>query len=149
MREGDANTCFYHQTVKDQRRRQVIRRIVRDDGVECDDAHDIEVEAVRYYQALFATGTTSQPESILQCIPQLVSDNDTLMSLPTLQEVKQAVWDLNPTSVAGPDGFLGSFYCRFWQVISLDVLKRQYMSFYWVFFCLARLLPHSLCLFLR
>lgn len=33
------------------------------------------------------------------------------------------MWDLSPTSADGPDGFSGSFYRHFWQLISLDVYK--------------------------
>lgn len=40
--------------------------------------------------------------------------------MPDLQEVKQVVWNLSPTSAAGPDGFPGSFYRRFWDVLSTE-----------------------------
>lgn len=46
-----------------------------------------------------------------------------LQGIPSLEEVKASVWDLSPTSVAGPDGYPGSFYRRFWHVIQHDVHK--------------------------
>lgn len=111
MREGDANTRFFHQTVKERRRRQCIRRITCEYMVACDSQQDIENEVIRYYQTLFTGGQTERHDDILQYIPWLVSDdeNSHLLSLSTLEEVKQAVWDLSPTSAAGPDGFPGSF----------------------------------------
>lgn len=123
--KGDANTHFYHQRVKNRRRRQAMRRIIREDGAECDLAYDINLEAIRFFQSLFSASTTSQHDSILQYITHLISadDNELQLSMPTLQEVKQAVWDLSLSSAAGPDGFLGSFYYRLWQDIYMDVLK--------------------------
>lgn len=50
-------------------------------------------------------------------------DNKRLIAMPTLSKVKQVVWDLSPTSAAGLDGFLRSFYRLFWNVIHMDVHK--------------------------
>lgn len=33
------------------------------------------------------------------------------------------MWDLSPSSAVGLDGYPGSFYRRFWQVIHQDVFK--------------------------
>lgn len=125
MSEGDANTHFFNNTVKERRRRQTIKHIIQEGAMECDIPQDIEQAAVHYYQTSFERSQTAQYEEILQYIPNLLSeeDNDFLLAIPTIQEVKQAVLDLSPTSAVGPDGFPGSFYRRFWQVISLNVLK--------------------------
>ncbi|CAH9117544.1 unnamed protein product [Cuscuta europaea] len=40
-----------------------------------------------------------------------------------MEEVKQAVWSLNPNSAAGPDGYNGKFFRKCWSFLSLDVLK--------------------------
>lgn len=46
-------------------------------------------------------------------------DNDNLTSLPTLQEVKDTVFSIDPDSA--PDGLNGKFYQSAWQIIENDI----------------------------
>ena len=41
----------------------------------------------------------------------------------TEEEVKEAVWNLQPDKAPGPDGFPIAFYRTFWQIIKKDLLK--------------------------
>lgn len=67
--------------------------------------------AVDYYTQLFTDEPISDLESILQHIPTLVSaaDNEMLMRIPDMQEIKDDVWSSNLNSVTGPDGYNGYF----------------------------------------
>lgn len=47
-------------------------------------------------------------------------DNKKLMKEPTLEEIKEAVFSMNPNSAAGPDGFCGVFYQSCWEVTKED-----------------------------
>ncbi len=40
----------------------------------------------------------------------------------TLEEVKQVVFELKQNKAPGPDGFLGDFYIKFWDLIKGDLL---------------------------
>ncbi|WRX24225.1 Reverse transcriptase domain - like 10 [Theobroma cacao] len=57
-------------------------------------------------------------------IPRIISsaDNDFLGAAPSLQEVKEAVHNINKDSVAGPDGFSSFFYQYCWDIIKHDLL---------------------------
>ncbi|KAL0393380.1 UNVERIFIED_CONTAM: hypothetical protein Sradi_2560800 [Sesamum radiatum] len=44
-----------------------------------------------------------------------------LCVLPTKDEIKQAIFDMCPDSVAGPDGFSSLFYQVTWDIIAQDV----------------------------
>lgn len=91
MREGNANTRFFHNTVKERRRPHTIRRIIREDGVECDSIQDIQHATIHYYETLFTASPTDHYEDILRYIPSLVTDEDNtfLLAIPSLQEVRK------------------------------------------------------------
>lgn len=40
----------------------------------------------------------------------------------TLEEVKQVVFELKQNKASGPNGFLGDFYIKFWDLIKGDLL---------------------------
>lgn len=48
-------------------------------------------------------------------------DNQALIQLPSDEDVKTAVFELHPDSVAGPDGFNGKFFQVCWYIIAEDV----------------------------
>lgn len=50
-------------------------------------------------------------------------DNDLLSADPTLSELKELVFSMNPTSAAGPDGFNGKFYESCCDIIKADLLN--------------------------
>ncbi|KAL2475613.1 Uncharacterized protein Adt_36349 [Abeliophyllum distichum] len=58
-------------------------------------------------------------------IPRLVSDEDNLQlnRIPTLAEVREAIFSIDPDSVAGPDGFSSHFFQECWDIISDDVFQ--------------------------
>ncbi|VFQ70835.1 unnamed protein product [Cuscuta campestris] len=74
----------------------------------------------------FQAPATSIPDlgNILPFIPPLISNEDNLFltKLPDLAEVKATVWDLDPDSASGPDGFNGNFFRACWDIIQQDVL---------------------------
>jgi len=42
--------------------------------------------------------------------------------MPTLEELKQVVFAMNPHSAPGPDGIGGKFYQACWNIIKEDLL---------------------------
>ncbi|KAL8488066.1 hypothetical protein ACS0TY_024374 [Phlomoides rotata] len=51
------------------------------------------------------------------------TDNDMLTSLPSVEEIKKAVFDMEPSSSPSPDGFGGTFYHTCWDIISYYVIE--------------------------
>ncbi|VFQ86944.1 unnamed protein product [Cuscuta campestris] len=112
IREGDCNTSFFHSIVKERRISQKIHKIRSGDGQWIQDKDDLLKEANFYFQQLYSKKDSENTEDFLSHIPNLltVDDNSLLTQLPNEKEVKDAIWNLDPQSVAGPDGFTGEFY---------------------------------------
>lgn len=86
----------------------------------------IEAHVLHYFTNIFATTDTYEENDLPdKLVPHLVTleDNKMLTAIPTSDEVKRAVFDLNGDSAPGPDGFPGHFYHCFWHIIGMDVVK--------------------------
>lgn len=47
--------------------------------------------------------------------------NANLMMLPTTEEIRAAVFDINPNKCPGPDGMNGHFFQQFWETMSSEI----------------------------
>jgi hypothetical protein len=58
-------------------------------------------------------------------IPRMITDeaNNILTTLPSMEEVKNAVFALNKEGAPGPDGFGAYFFQTYWSIIHLDVFN--------------------------
>lgn len=112
FQDGDANSKYFHSLVKDRRAQLRIQQIYTASDMLCDTLETIQNEALSFYRALFAKEPTGGYDSIVQYIPHVVTtdDNALLTHLPLAEEIKDALWQLDPQSAAGPDGFNGNFF---------------------------------------
>ncbi|WMV41202.1 hypothetical protein MTR67_034587 [Solanum verrucosum] len=76
-------------------------------------------------QQIFTGQNARIDERILQYIPTIVTaeQNEMMQAMPTMEELRQVVFAMNPNSVAGPDGIGGGkFYQTCWSIIKEDSL---------------------------
>jgi hypothetical protein len=57
-------------------------------------------------------------------------DNAALVCLPSPEEIKSAVFEMNGDGAPGPDGYSGHFYQTFWEIISHDVVASVQSFFF-------------------
>jgi hypothetical protein len=53
----------------------------------------------------------------------LASENIALTALFTEEEIKTAIFSMNPNKAPSPDGFPILFYHNFWNIIKYDILQ--------------------------
>lgn len=75
--------------------------------------------AVNYFQDIFSTTNPSEIEEKLEEVSSLVtgSMNDILTVQMTEEEVRKALFLMNPKKAPGPDGLTAMFYQKAWPVI--------------------------------
>ncbi|VFQ98285.1 unnamed protein product [Cuscuta campestris] len=125
MENGDQNTSFFHSFVKGRMTKLKIRSIKDISGKLIDHEEGIKTAAVEYFSEVFNKHNIFEAQSIQHYIPLTISTEDNHMMSRILdnEEIKKAVWDLNPNSAAGPDGFNGYFFRTCWEIIKGDVIK--------------------------
>ncbi|XP_019237046.1 PREDICTED: uncharacterized protein LOC109217270 [Nicotiana attenuata] len=121
--EGDANTKYFHSTIRGRRRRLQILKIKDHRGHRIEGDANIGKAAVHHFQQFFNINHHYNDLDIINCIPQCVTDadNESLTAIPDTEEVRDAVFNMSPDSAAGPDGYNGKSFQSCWDIIKEDI----------------------------
>ncbi|VFQ93922.1 unnamed protein product [Cuscuta campestris] len=123
--EGDCNSKFYHAYVKGRRAKAKIRCIYDQAGKEHRDMENISRRAIDHFTNVFSNTQSIQVEPMMDYLEEVITaeDNERICKLPFEEEIRAAVWSLDPGSAPGPDGFNGTFYRTCWNIIKTDVIS--------------------------
>lgn len=123
---GDANIAFFHASVINRRRKNRINSIKDTMGNWLHDAEDIKNCIKNHFSNLLSPS----PAIIVQSLPQnsfsfIGVANSLFTTIPTILEIKEALWDLKPNKAPGIDGFSHDYFQKCWdsvhQVVCADI----------------------------
>ncbi|EOY25454.1 Uncharacterized protein TCM_026877 [Theobroma cacao] len=122
--EGERNTKFFHTRMQKKRIRSHIFKVQEPDGRWIEDQEQLKQSAIKYFSSLLKFEPCDDSRFQRSLIPSIISnsENELLCAEPNLQEVKDAVFGIDPESAAGPDGFSSYFYQQCWNIIAHDLL---------------------------
>ncbi|VFQ73409.1 unnamed protein product [Cuscuta campestris] len=122
--KGDANSNLFQAFPKRKRKKLSITHILSTEGKGLSSPGEIKEAALTHFQKLYKADHNPIIEPIIPLIPKVITleDNSLLTALPTLEEVKRSVWELDGNSASGPDGYNGNFFKHCWEIIKRDVL---------------------------
>ncbi|VFQ75326.1 unnamed protein product [Cuscuta campestris] len=125
MKEGDSNSNFFHSYVKGRRIKSTIRTIDNNNGDPINNSVEIQKLAVDHFSQLFCSKKNINLDPIKEYLEVRVTeaDNLELTKVPTGEEIKEVVWNLNPDSAPGPDGFNGNFFKSCWDTVKEDIIS--------------------------
>ncbi|KAL8546892.1 hypothetical protein ACS0TY_006562 [Phlomoides rotata] len=126
LQDGDRNSKFFH-TINRIRKTSFSLSSLLVDGELTFDPGIISDTVVQFYTELFtAHDQATYDDSILgEFIHPVVdiTDNDKLTTMPSVEEIKQAIFYMESSSSPGPDAFGGSFYQVCCDIIAFDVIE--------------------------
>ncbi|XP_056847372.1 uncharacterized protein LOC130498048 [Raphanus sativus] len=124
-RHGDRNTKFHHAITNQRRAQNRIISIKDKHGKLVESEIEVENVAVQYFRDLFSSSISTELDASLRFISGKVSqsDNRLLLEEPSEQEIKKAVFDINPNKAPGPDGMTSKLFQRFWREMGQDIIK--------------------------
>ncbi|CAN6691397.1 unnamed protein product [Malus baccata var. baccata] len=132
LREGDANTKFFHNSTLQRRRCNQIIKIKDELGNWVEQPGRVRKLVEDHFIQTFTTGGARNWGSLLDCIsPRVMEDMNLALLKPVSEdEIKTAIFKMGGLKAPGPDGFQGIFYQSFWEHVYGDVcaLVRELMQ---------------------
>lgn len=125
MKNGDRNTKFFHGFASERRRRNRIKRIVKEDGSDVEAKEETRNLVSNFYKNIFrCTAGTRYDELLAQVHPRVSQEmNLFLMREFTDKEIKLALDDMGDLKAPGANGMLALFYKQFWDIVGANVAK--------------------------
>eukprot|EP00253_Pinus_taeda_P021304 PITA_21304 len=126
LKEGDKNTAYFHKQAAARKARNSVSVINDSEGNHHNNQEDIKRAASLHFRSLL---TEFQEEvdysELLQYLPKGITQgiNESLNREIEEEEIRKAIWTLQPDKSPGPDGFPINFYRDYWQLIKKDLAK--------------------------
>uniref|UniRef100_A0A803PZR9 Reverse transcriptase domain-containing protein n=1 Tax=Cannabis sativa TaxID=3483 RepID=A0A803PZR9_CANSA len=127
VKEGDANSRFFHNLLNARKAKNTISRIEREDGTILDREDDIVSELISFFSKLY-TSERKQGADIEGIEWQKISESSArLLENPFDEdEIKRALFSCDGNKAPGPDGFSMAALQTNWDVIKgelIDIFK--------------------------
>ncbi|XP_019450653.1 PREDICTED: uncharacterized protein LOC109352923 [Lupinus angustifolius] len=120
--KGDRNTSYFHRLAKIRHSTKAMSMLRKGDTILLDQ-NEIANHVVSYFTELYASENNVHHNDLINSVvPRVVSadQNCMLTKIPMPEEIKSAVFGMNRDGAPSPDGFGGSFFQDFWDIVGPD-----------------------------
>ncbi|XP_022013821.1 uncharacterized protein LOC110913288 [Helianthus annuus] len=122
LRAGDANTAFFHASLKSRNHSTRIDVISNNEGV-LFEGENVSKAIVAHYEKFLGSEDDIAIRPSHELFSKKLNEGDALyMVRPvTSQEVKLAMFSIGNEKAPGPDGYSAAFFKSAWDIIGVDV----------------------------
>ena len=121
LKEGDANTRYFHLRINARRRKNHIHRLKHNGGWVTDHSQKEAIVQSHFAEAIMRSGPRTSDIN-WSIIPQPLCDFSHLGDDFSEGEIKGAVFRSASDKAPGPDGFTGAFFKSCWDIIKADLV---------------------------
>lgn len=117
LQAGDKNLKYFHKTASGRQRNNHIQKLQDADGNWLDWGHGLPGLITNYFNNLFAASKAEWQE-VVNCVPGTITEvqNEELLRPVVEDEVKTALFQMNPDKASGPDGMTSTFFQKHWRI---------------------------------
>ncbi|MCH80013.1 LINE-1 reverse transcriptase like, partial [Trifolium medium] len=121
IKEGDANTSYFHARVNARGRRNLIVALQTENGL-VEGPANVRQATVSFYKQHFSKEEWKRPTLDGVVFPVLSEENNSILTAPfTIEEIEGVVKECDGSRCPGPDGFNFAFIKEFWTLMKNDV----------------------------
>jgi hypothetical protein len=123
LKEGDANSKYFHSILSKRRRGNAIS-VIQADGVTLEGVHPIRQAVFSHFASHFKALDVERPGVGNLQFRQLSQVESGSLTTPFAEvEVKVVVWDCDSYKSPGPDGINFGFIKDFWEELRGDIMR--------------------------
>ncbi|GKV46852.1 hypothetical protein SLEP1_g53813 [Rubroshorea leprosula] len=123
VREGDANTRFFHRVAKGRRAHNNIAGLMCE-GAWIDDPNLVKNEVCRYFRSLFQGESWNRPKPGDIRFHQISEEKKDWLERPfSVEEIEEGLRSCDGSKAPGPDGFNFNFLKFAWHCIKEDFIN--------------------------
>jgi len=123
LREGDANSKYFHAIMSGRRQRNSISSILVEGNV-VERVSEVKAAVFSHFRSHYQAHEINRPRVDDMNFQRLsVLEGNTLIYPLTETEVKDAVWDCDEYKSPGPDGIPMGFIKDFWSELKGDIMR--------------------------
>lgn len=125
IKEGDRNTIFSHISTLNRRRKNIISSIRMPFWDFSNDEKDIIRIFTEYFNAIFSFNNPIPIDQEFHFTDSLVSreENEFLESIPSVEEIKEALDSMGPLKEPNSDGISAIFYQKLSDITRNDLVR--------------------------
>lgn len=129
LKEGDANTAFFHKAVVAHYSRNRIRYLRDANDVRIDNQAQVRDLILAYYTNLLGSEASNISPFSVEDIRAIhpfrcsASVGAQLTTIPSSDEIKSAVFSMPKNKAPGPDGFPVEFFREAWNIVGDDTIS--------------------------
>ena len=124
LADGDTNNKFFHASTSARKRKNMVNKLLDNSGNWVTSHEDLCTLVHNYFTSLFRV-QQGDLHPIISCVQPRISDEDNSMLTQqfTMQEFKEAIFNMHPDKSPGPDGLNPTFYHIFWEDIGDEIFS--------------------------
>ncbi|GKV27934.1 hypothetical protein SLEP1_g37047 [Rubroshorea leprosula] len=123
VREGDANTRFFHRVAIGRRAHNNIASLMRE-GVWCEEPDAIKNEIAKYFRKLFQGDSWNRPKPGDLKFQQISEEKKEWLERPfSVEEIEEGLRSCDGSKAPGPDGYNFNFLKFAWHCIKEDFIN--------------------------
>ncbi|KAJ9536724.1 hypothetical protein OSB04_un000109 [Centaurea solstitialis] len=132
LNQGDSNTKFFHNAVKEKRNRNCIRSVLDAHGtlVRDDDVPNVFLDHFRSFLGMRDPLVQPEVDQDLFYNPLSLGESLDIIRPITDGEIKDALFGIGNDKAPGSDGFSSKFFKSAWGVIGNDLMVAVHNFFY-------------------
>ncbi|CAA7016344.1 unnamed protein product [Microthlaspi erraticum] len=129
LKEGDANTGFFHKSVKSNLSTNVIHFLSDPLRNRISETNAMKATVLNYYKNLLGSSNDEvSPLSVNELQSKLLyrcpsSLAEIIVKIPTDEEIRDTIFSLPKNKAPGPDGFTVEFFTMSWDLVGQDLTE--------------------------